>query len=366
MIDYPFSTILINNREVDLEEIISGKENAQSDFEKSTFAFIKKWFTGADLFYQKTSGSTGTPKEIPISRDQMRSSAMLTETALQLKEGFTALVCLDTQYIAGKMMLVRSFVTGMKIIAVNPSANPLLNLPHYQKMDFAAFVPYQIQEMLSKDSAIKLNKIQTAIIGGTVLDNGTRNILQEFDCQFYATYGMTETVSHIALQKLNGENASDFFQVLPNIEIKLDNRNCLIINSPFLNDSIYTNDVVDIKSLTSFKLIGRYDNVINSGGVKISPEKVEIQIGDILNEVGLGQSFFVAGVPDSRLGQKIVLIIESDKYAIEVLEKINSMFKQRLSSYEIPKEIVFLKTFLFTTTGKVNRIKTIELVKNQS
>ncbi len=365
MIDYPFTTIQINNREVELDEIISGNAIAQSDFEKSTFTFMSDWLNGIETFHQKTSGSTGTPKEMSISREQMWASAMLTEEALQLKKGFHGLVCLDTQYIAGKMMLVRCFVTGMKIIAVNPSSNPFLNLPHTQKIDFAALVPYQVQDIISSDSAIQLNEIQTTIIGGAPLDAVIHNGLKKFDCQFYATYGMTETVSHIALQKLNGSNASDFFQTLPTIEIKSDDRDCLIISSPFLNESVYTNDIVEIKSQKTFKFLGRYDNVINSGGIKISPEKLEVAIGNILNEVEVKQSFFVTSIADLRLGEKVILIIESDRLNVELIKKINSIFQHRLPSHEKPKEIFFIKEFLFTETGKINRAKTIELVKNQ-
>ncbi len=365
MIDYPFSTIFINNREVELIKIISGEAIGQSDFEESTYSFIRSWMTGEKEFYQNTSGSTGAPKTISISREQMESSARLTEEALQLKPGFHALVCLDTRYIAGKMMLVRCFVTGMKIVAVNPSANPLKELPFTQRIDFAAFVPYQVQEIISSGFSSVLNTVQTSIIGGAALDKGTREKLKLFSCQFYGTYGMTETVSHIALQKLNGTNSSEFFQTLSGVEIKLDDRNCLIIKSPHLKNEIHTNDIVEIISAKEFKWIGRYDNVINSGGVKVSPENVELGVEKIFQEAGVNRSFFITGVSDQRLGEKIQLIIEGERLENSTIEKIISMFKHNLSVYSIPKEIVFKRKFFLTETGKINRIKTIEFVENQ-
>ncbi len=363
MISYPFSSIIINNREVELQKIISDDETPRSDFEQSTFSFIHSWVRGNKEFHQSTSGSTGTPKMISIDREQMEASARLTEEALHLKSGFNSLVCLDTQYIAGKMMIVRCFVTGMKIIAINPSANPLKELDPNQEIDFVAFVPYQVQEIISSEFAFRLNTIQTSIIGGAVLDDATKEMLQRFTCQFYATYGMTETVSHIALQKLNGSNSSESFQTLSGIEIKLDDRNCLIIKSPALKEEIHTNDIAEVKSATEFKLIGRYDNVINSGGVKVSPEKLEIEIKRLFKDLEIAQSFFVVGLPDKKLGERIALIVEGKKLEQQIIEKINSMFKHTFSSYEIPKEILFKKIFFYTNTGKINRLKTIEFVE---
>ncbi len=363
MINYPFSSIFINNREVELKKIISGQEIAQSDFEKYTFSFIHDWLNNEKEFRQKTSGSTGAPKEISISREQMIASALLTEEAIQLRRGLNALVCLDTKYIAGKMMVVRCFVTGMKIIAINPVANPLNESDTRHKIDFAAFVPYQIQEMLSSDTSLRLNKIQNAIIGGAVLDNSTREILQSYSCQFYASYGMTETVSHIALQKLNGRNSSELFQTLPGIQIKLDQRSCLIIKSPYLQGEICTNDIVDIISDKEFKWIGRYDNVINSGGIKVSPEKLEILILKFFRANEIKRSFFVAGLLHKKLGEQITLVVEGDKLSDQDIAKINIMFKHTFAHYEIPKRMLFKKVFDITETGKINRVKTIELIE---
>ncbi len=365
MIDYPFSTISINHREVELAEIVSSEVIAQSEFEKNTFSFIRDWMNGEKEFHQNTSGSTGIPKLISISRLQMIASAELTEAALQLQAGFNALVCLDTQYIAGKMMLVRCFVTGMKIIAIDPTANPLREILLNQKIDFAAFVPYQVQEIISSDHASRLNAIQFVIIGGAPLDNETKVTLQTMRCQCYATYGMTETVSHIALRKLNGHNSSEYFETLAGVEIRLDNRNCLVIQSPNFKDEIHTNDIVEIVSANEFRLIGRYDNVINSGGVKISPEKLEIEIGKIFKKLKIDRLFFVAGIPDKKLGEKIVLVVQGDKLNDQASAEINSMLKHCFPVYEVPKEISYHKNFIFTPTNKINRQKTIDSFQKQ-
>jgi o-succinylbenzoate---CoA ligase len=363
MTDYPFSSIFINNREVELEEIVSGAEKARSDFEESTFSFIRSWLSGEMEFRQNTSGSTGLPKTISLHREQLITSANLTEEALQLRKGFHALVCLDTRYIAGKMMLVRSFVTGMRIIAVSPSANPLADVDSNQKIDFASFVPYQVQEIISSDKAFRLNAIQTAIIGGAALDLVTKDGLQLFSCQFYATYGMTETVSHVALQKLNGKDASDFFHTLPGVEIKSDDRNCLIIKSPVIQDVIHTNDIVELASEHTFRWVGRHDNVINSGGFKISPEILELEIEKFFQKAEIDRPFFITGLPDEKLGTRMVLVIEGERLKGELIEKIKLMFKHSFKAYEIPKEILAVKSFFLTDTGKINRPKTIELIE---
>ena len=360
MNDYPFITIFINNREVTLAKIVSGDVIAQSDFEMNTFSFIRDWLRNEKEFYQRTSGSTGIPKKISIRREQMIASSKLTEEALQLKAGFVALVCLDTQYIAGKMMLVRCFVTGMQIVAINPVANPLKDAAATLKIDFAAFVPYQIQEIISSDSVSILNTIQTVIIGGAPLDRVAKEMVLSLSCQCYATYGMTETISHIALQKLNGPNRSEYFQLLPGFKIKLDGHNCLIINSPYLKDEVDTNDIVEMISPIEFKWVGRYDHVINSGGFKISPEKLEVNISNIFNKLEINRSFFISGYPDKRWGEKIVLIIEGEDLSNDVVANIKIMFKHYFPVYEIPKEILFRKVFLRTDSGKLNRIKTIE------
>jgi O-succinylbenzoic acid--CoA ligase len=251
-----------------------------------------------------TSGSTGVPKKISFRRDQMISSARMTEKALNLKPNDSALVCLDTQYVAGQMMLIRSFVTGMNIIGTTPSANPLLEVSKNEKINFAAFVPYQLQAILNS-SPDRLNQINVAIIGGAPIDSTLKQELSNGKCKLYATYGMTETISHIALMKLNGENPSPYYSVLPEITIRQDKRNCLVIKADFLDEEIITNDIVELIDNDQFNWIGRWDNVINTGGIKVVPEKIEKAIALAFGQSKLTNRFFVTGINDQQLGQRI-------------------------------------------------------------
>lgn len=348
--DYAHSTIHINNREVILADILSSKATSLSSFESSTFEFIKEWLNNTESFKLNTSGSTGTPKEITLTRNQLKQSATRTLTALELNQSNTAIICLDTKYIAGKMMLVRALEGDMKIIAIEPSSNPLTNLSTEINNSLAAFVPLQLQEMLADSENIKkLNQFNVIIVGGGSVNAKLLQQIQKISCPVFATYGMTETVSHIALQRLNGEKASDHFSVLSGIKIQLDDRGCLVIQMPEFSETIVTNDLVELIGPDQFRWLGRYDNVINSGGFKISPEKIEkVLEQNILTD----RSFFVAGIPDDRLGEKLILIIEGAETKID-LSKITD-----LHAYEFPKEIRFLRGFVRSDTGKILRQQT--------
>lgn len=357
---YPFDSILINGRTVGIQSILSTAAIPQSDFEANTFSFISSWFSGSEHFVQYTSGSTGTPKAITITRTQMVASAKMTEKALALEAGGHALVCLSPAYIAGKMMLVRSFISGMKIIAVTPSSNPFLDVPSDQTIDFAALVPYQIHEIIRSTKSECLHTIKTIIIGGATLDVETQEKLQEFSCKFYATYGMTETISHIALRLLNGKNASAYYTTLPGIDIQQDDRGCLVIGWNHLAHKIITNDLVEITDTDTFKWLGRWDNVINTGGFKVIPERLEAEIEKIFNELRISQRFFVSSLPDQKLGNKVVLVVEG-AIGHQTSERLKYRMNQTIPRYEVPKEVFSGIPFIFTETGKVNRKATLNL-----
>lgn len=351
--------ITVNDKHYTQDQIINGTFETSTVFEKSTLAFCRSWLTGQTEFTLQTSGSTGIPKKISFTRDQMAASAAMTQAALNLKAGDTALVCLDTKYIAGQMMLVRCFVTGMNIIAVEPTANPLEKVDAIRKINFTALVPYQLQNILSTHQA-QFDDIDTAIIGGAPVDNLLKEKLQGVKCKVYATYGMTETLSHIGLMNLNN-TVTDYFSALPGVEIGKDDRGCLIIKTDFLNVPVITNDLVDIKNNDQFRWLGRWDNVINTGGIKVMPEKLESQLEAILHQCGVENRFFISGLPDANLGQRICLVIESSPMHTSDLDQLRKEMKTNLAKYEVPKEIRFIEKFVQTETGKVNRLKTINL-----
>jgi O-succinylbenzoic acid--CoA ligase len=357
---YPYATIRINGREVSLQDILKDNETPRDDFEKSTFSFIRQWHGPQRDFELRTSGSTGPPKKITITRDQMIASARATAKAIDLRQGYTALTCLDTSYIAGQMMLVRSFTTGMKVIAVTPSANPFRRLDVRDKIDFTALVPYQVQAVIQSPEDAYFNTIGIIIIGGAALPLQAREQLQRYQARFFATYGMTETLSHIALQPLNGKDASAYFQVLPGIVVQQDERHCLVIEAPHLPEKVVTNDVVELQNSTHFQWLGRFDTIINSGGVKVIPEKVEAEVEKALRCLNIYCDFFISGVPDSQLGEKIILIIKEKILTDEELGNLYTALQKSLSRYEIPKEVIVLKSFDMTETGKINRYSTLE------
>ena len=359
---YPFDSILLDGREVRMESILSGTEIPRSDFDASTFSFISLWLKGATSFVQQTSGSTGTPKAITLTREQMIASAEMTASALGLKAGDRALVCLSPEYIAGKMMIVRCFVTGMKIIAVTPSANPFLTIASDQPIDFAALVPYQIQDIIASEKSDWLNHVKTIIIGGAPLSTEMEEKLRHFNCKIFATYGMTETISHIALRRINGPDASEYYSTLPGIGIELDDRKCLVIKASQFPQKIITNDLVEITSPKQFKWLGRWDNVINTGGLKVIPEKIESEIEKIFNELKINQRFFVSGEPDEKLGRKVVLIVEGTLKAGD-LQNLKKAMGRILLHYEVPREVYSGISFIHTENGKINRKATVNLTQ---
>lgn len=346
---YAHGSILLNGRPVSIDDVLTQPISGHSDFERETLGFIKVWLTNTKQFTLKTSGSTGTPKEITLTRQQLIDSANRTINKLKLSDKQTAFVCLDTKYIAGKMMLVRALEANMKIVAVEPAADPLKELN--VQADFGAFVPLQLDE-ISKNSAslATLNRFKSVIIGGASVSASLLEKVRILSCDVYATYGMTETVSHIALQKLNGPDAQNAFEVFPDVKIATDARDCLVIQMPGGTEPLHTNDVVTRIDANHFQVLGRYDNIINSGGIKLIPEAIEQKIETVLD-----LPFFVAGVSDDRLGQKLVLVVEGI-----TPPDLNLKLKQVLSAYEVPKEILQTDPFIRTETHKINRTKTLE------
>lgn len=358
MNNYPHSYIWINGRKVLLKDIENASAVAFSDFEKNTFNFIRQWVSEEEKFLLQTSGSTGTPKEITVTRSQMIASAKLTETALQLHSSYNALVCLDTKYIAGKMMLVRSFYTGMKIFAVDPCANPLVKIPVDQTIHFAALVPYQVKSILESKHPHLLDTLMTCIIGGALLDKNIKEKLKPFTTRIFTTYGMTETISHIALQSINDNETH--YQTLPGIFVRADERDCLVIHAPYLIDDIVTNDIVEVINENRFRWIGRWDNIINSGGVKISPENIEARIGKIFTRLQINAPYFIHHTHDEALGQRIVLVMQSPLPDELTLKTFIQALPNTLTSFEQPTAFYETSYFIYTETQKINRVETFK------
>lgn len=315
---------------------------------QSIVDFLDEWFNNNDFIEVKTSGSTGIPKTIRLSKQSMMNSASMTCRFFGLEAESNALLCLPADYIAGKMMIVRAFVSGMNLTAVKPSASPFENLSEI--MDFAAITPFQF---VNSYQSIQETPIRKIIIGGSQVSLRLEKMMEELDAELYETYGMTETCSHVALRKLNGKNQSEYFEILEGVEIRTDERNCLIIKAPALaNEDLTTNDVVEIKDTTHFKWLGRYDNVINSGGIKIFPEQVEKKI-----EPFIDGRFFIGAVPDEMLNQKVILVMEGKPLQPDKKNNLLKNMDSTLSKYEKPKDIFFKEEFELSSVGKILKNK---------
>ncbi|WP_353148136.1 AMP-binding protein [Flavobacterium sp.] len=319
-----------------LSEALYLKENGQL-FEKEIGKFLLDWLNNESFVMVKTSGSTGLPKQIVLQKSAMIASAKATGLFFNLIPKSTSLLCLSANYIAGKMMLVRAITLGLHLDTIDPTSAPLAS----KKYNFIAMVPLQVQKSLSK-----LHLVDNVLIGGTQVSYSLSESIQKTNCNAFESYGMTETISHIAIKKI-GEL---YFTVLPNVTISMDERSCLVIEALELSkEKIITNDIVEILNATQFVLKGRIDNVINSGGIKIFPEEIEELIGKHISV-----PFFIGSKPDEILGEKVILVIEAKPFSIE-----NNLFSE-LSKYQIPKEILFLESFVRTETQKINRKKSLE------
>ncbi len=310
-------------------------------YEKEIGVFLLEWFDDKAYIELHTSGTTGTPKKIRKQKQQLVNSALATGDFFNLKPGDTALLCLPVQYIAGKMMLVRSFILGLQLDYVVPSACPL---EHIQKeYDFVAMVPLQVENSLDY-----LDGIKKLIIGGAAVNKSLSFKLQGVKTAVYETYGMTETITHIAARRV-GET---YFTVLPNVVISATADNCLVVDASAVADEpVITNDLVELGNKGQFCLLGRIDNVVNSGGIKLIPEQLEEKLSK-----SISKRFLVGGIPDEKLGQKLVLLIEG------VEEPLDDNIFDVLEKYEKPKAVYFIPKFPETESGKLKRKEILKLI----
>ncbi|KFE99478.1 AMP-dependent synthetase [Chryseobacterium formosense] len=320
----------------------------QTEFEKKVIFFVEEWQSDSKTVKVQTSGSTGVPKVFDIEKEKMLNSAQMTCDFLKLKKGNTALLCLPIEYISGKMMVVRSFERKLNLFVADPSLKPLENL--HQEIDFCAMTPLQVENSLDK-----IHFIKNLIIGGAAVSESLKKKITQTlklstsETKIYETYGMSETLSHIALKNIY-PNPDEYFTVFENIDISKDERGCLKIIASKLNSEILqTNDLVDIKNTDQFKFLGRIDNVINSGGAKIFPEQLETLIKkEITNE-----AVFLA-IEDESLGQKLILVIEGSENENLKSQISNLTFEK---SFHKPKKIIFIEKIPRTPNGKVNRLE---------
>ena len=334
------------------EEILNfadGLVNQGDVHEINMAKFLEDWLNFQDTITTRTSGSTGKAKKIELSKDAMIASANATGAYFKLGPGTRALLCLSSEYIAGKMMLVRAMVLGWDLHVVAPEKGALTEYDN--AYDFVAMVPYQVRHSLGA-----MNKIKKLIIGGGPIPKDLEAALQTINTEVFATYGMTETSTHIAARRVNSGAATDVFSALPGVKFEIDDRECLVISAPgIIENPLITNDLVDLISPTSFRWLGRYDFMINSGGVKLHPEAIEEKMAGTLK-----LPFIITSEEDRELGERVILVVEKDEF--QAAPDYHSAFA-KLSSYERPKKIYNISKFPYTETGKIKRADVVKVLK---
>ena len=324
------------------------KQNEDSPvFDKCLLNFFTEWLNDNPKINLQTSGSTGNPKKITALKYSMILSAKNTGKYFNLKEGDRALLCLPLDFIAGKMMVVRAMVLGLNLFISKPSGNPINEFS--KEYDFAAMTPYQLDRVVSN-----VKKIKCLIIGGSPVGDSLKRVVENKTSGVFETFGMTETLSHIAIKNLS--NGEEVFSAIPGVTFSVKNE-YLKITAPFVSKTpIITKDKVDLISSTKFKWIGRASAIINSGGIKFSPESIERSLNKYYS-----QPFVICGLPDKNLGEKIVLIFENNP------PRDFQQYFNKLKRHEKPKAVFSLSNFK-RINGKIDRkdikIKILEKIKN--
>ena len=311
--------------------------------------FLEEWNNDSPYVEVKTSGSTGEPKRMRVEKRRMLNSACITCDFLGLKRGDTALLCLSTDYIAGKMMVVRALERGMKLVSVEPKG-----CPEWEGMvDLAAMVPLQVWNLLHQNPS-KLTHIRHLLIGGGAIDEGLEVALKDFPNAVWSTYGMTETLSHIALRRLNGPTASSWYTPFEGVTLSQTEEGCLVIEAPSVHEGqLVTNDIVELRADGCFRVLGRKDNVICSGGVKIQMEEVER-----LLRPHLSIPYIITRAKDGRLGETVVLLMEGGN-----ADEAKAVCERVLPRYWQPRRFISVDRLPMTATGKPARAEAERLAQ---
>ncbi len=319
-------------------------------------AFLAEWHNDSPTVLVHTSGSTGKPKPMLVEKRRMQASARITCRFLGLHEGDTALLCMPLDYIAGKMMVVRALTCGLQLVSVPPSSHPLATShlsPFPSRIDFAAMVPLQVWNSLQvPEERHRLMHIRHLIIGGGAIDQALASQLADFPHQVWSTYGMTETLSHIALRRLNGPEASDWYTPFDGVALSLTDEGCLVISAPAVHEGpLVTNDIAELSppapadSPRRFRILGRKDNVVCSGGIKIQIEEVERLLRPHLHV-----PYMITKAPDEKLGEQVVLLTES-----KTVGDVLALCRLHLPKYWVPRRILSVDRLPLTETGKPAR-----------
>lgn len=329
-------------------------------FGAELIGFLQEWYNDDTHIRVKTSGSTGTPKEMRVGKQQMANSATMTCKFFHLTPGSSALLCMPLEYIAGKMMVVRCLVGGLNLLYNTPSGHPLAlckQIPH-----FAAMIPMQVYNTLQVATEREVfAQIQHVLIGGGSIDSQLAEQLQGLDNKVWSSYGMTETLSHIALRRINGTEATTWYTPLPGVKVEKGENDTLTIFAPHVNNEVlHTNDVVQFNDQGQFRIMGRVDNIINTGGIKVQIEQLEQQLASVLT-----LPFQITSVPHPKFGEAITLLVEQPEatHNTATINNLQEICRKHLPAYWCPKYFFTVDKLPLTETGKPNRFKAKILAK---
>lgn len=311
----------------------------------SFFSFIRQWFQDTPTILVQSSGSTGNPKIIELQKKDMIASAARTISTFDIPTESTMLLCMDCKYIGAMMMVVRAIVNKSHLVVVSPADLSSTEIQAYT-FDFVAMVPLQLDHLLQQKFPVDTH-FKTIIIGGGSLSNSLKSNIAEqvHQAKIFETFGMTETISHIAFKPYN----ETYFRLIPQVEIKLNEKECMMLRDGLIDSSwMETNDIIELdKNQTSFRFVGRYDFIINSGGIKMNPEKIESLLSTSIN-----CNILCIGIPDEKLGEQLILLIEGEPF------ELDSAIFETLPRYEKPKQIRFMAHFAYLPNQKPDRKKT--------
>ena len=356
----PVKTYKIDGRKLSGDEILSLALEKVSvidtpQWERDMWAFLLQWFGPGKTITVKTSGSTGEPGEILLKKSDMVKSAENTISFFKLNPGDITLLCLPVKYIAGKMMVIRALTGKLDLRYIRPVAEP--DYPPELEIRFAAMTPMQVAGILKGEKGReKLEQIEKLIIGGAAVPPGLEKDLKDLQTDIWHTYGMTETITHIAFRSLNAEKGSRWFKPLAGVTVRIASNGCLVIDYPDIGvRGFETGDLAEVRDDGDFRILGRIDNMVNSGGIKLFPESLEQRIGDLK-----APTWFLAGIDDETLGQRLVMLVEDDAGSKPDLAGIKQKVLSVLEGHERPKQFFLLPGFIRTENGKLRRKETLK------
>lgn len=322
------------------------ESSSSNPFRLELFRFLADWFNDSEEMTVQTSGSTGHPKSLRVLKTQMMNSACATCFYLRLQPMDKTLLCMSLNFIAGKMMVIRALVAGLDLYLSAPTGYPLQSTN--TTFRFAAMVPLQLFNSLQVSiERERLRRINILLIGGGALDARLETTLQDFPHAIYASYGMSETLSHIALRRVNGPEATSWFTPMPSVHLALSTDQCLIVDAPLVSkERLYTNDIAELLADGRFRILGRKDNVINTGGIKVQAEVLESFLSDFMDV-----PFAITSCADEKFGEIIVLVVEEP---IDEALLMQTLHAENLPAHQMPKEIL-QRTLPRTESGKINR-----------